>query len=220
MIPIGPNIYRIFSPKNCTSNIKPNSQYRMVSSLSLSLSGSARSATLLVDHRLLLVGDGSRLRCPSADLDAPRLRLLLLHLRHHHRQNAAVHLRRDAIQVGTLREAELAHEAPAAALHAVPGIRLLHLLLLPLPADAERAPVLDLHLHVLLAQARQVRLEHVLRGRLLPVHARAGNGARVAGERRRGGVVEERHHHLQRVGHCVPHIVPAAPEERRECHCC
>ncbi|KAG0579045.1 hypothetical protein KC19_4G068200 [Ceratodon purpureus] len=188
----------------------------MVSSL-LSLSGRLASSTVLL-LGLLLVGDGGRLRRSSADLNAARLQLLLLHLRHHHRQHAAVHLRRDVVQIGTLREPELAHEAPAAALHAVPGIRLLHLLLLPLPADAQRAPVLDLHPHVLLAQARQVGLEHVLRGRLLPVHARAGHGARVASERGRGGVVEERHHRLQGVGHCVPHVVPA-PEERRECHC-
>ncbi|KAG0579049.1 hypothetical protein KC19_4G068600 [Ceratodon purpureus] len=189
----------------------------MVSSVR-SMSWSSASSTVLL--ALLLVGDGSRLRRrSSSDLDAARLQLLLLlHLRHHHRQHAAVHLRRDVVQIGTLREPELAHEAPAAALHAVPGIRLLHLLLLPLPADAQRAPVLDLHPHVLLAQARQVGLEHVLRGRLLPVHARAGHGARVASERGRGGVVEERHHRLQGVGHCVPHVVPA-PEERRECHC-
>ncbi|KAG0590879.1 hypothetical protein KC19_1G132400 [Ceratodon purpureus] len=139
--------------------------------LSLSMIGSAivlchlSGLLLMMCLSGLLLMNSSRLRRSTIDLNAARLLLLLLHLRHHHCQHAVVHLRGNMIQIGILGEPELAHEAPAAALHAVPGIRLLHLLPLPLPADAQRAPVLDLHLHVLLPQPRQVGLEHMLRRR-------------------------------------------------------
>jgi hypothetical protein len=122
----------------------------------------------------------------ASDLDGLDLGLLDLLLGHGDGEHAVLHGRLDLLRLGVLRQPEPAHELPAAALHPVPLVVLLLLLLAPLAADLEHVAVLDLHLHLLLLETRDVGLEHVgLRG-LLPVDARAGEcrGVGVGGNAR------------------------------------
>jgi hypothetical protein len=122
----------------------------------------------------------------AGDLDGLHLGLLDLLLGYGDGEHAVLHGRLDLLRLGVLGEPESAHELAAAALHAVPGVRLLLLLLVALAADLENVAVLDLHLHLLLLQPRDVRLEHVRLGSLLPVESRPreGRGLGVRGDTR------------------------------------
>jgi hypothetical protein len=123
----------------------------------------------------------------TRDLDGLHLGLLDLLLGHGDSEHAVLHGGPDLLRLSVLGEPEPAHELAAAALHAVPGVRLLLLLLVALAADLEDVAVLDLNLHLLLLQPGDVRLEHVRLRSLLPVHARAGEGRDLgAGARERG----------------------------------
>jgi hypothetical protein len=124
----------------------------------------------------------------AGNLDRLDVGLLGLLLRHGDGEHAVLHGRTDLLRPGVLRQAEPAQELAAAALHAVPGVRLLLLLLAALAADLEHVAVLQLHLHLLLLQPRHVGLEHVRLRRLLPVDASAGEGGRL----RAGGGASER----------------------------
>ncbi|KAK2966430.1 hypothetical protein RJ640_025978 [Escallonia rubra] len=97
-------------------------------------------------------------------------------------QHAVLHGSLHLIHLRVIRQPEAAEEPAAAPLHAVPPVVLLFLLPVPLPADLEDPPFLHLHLHFLLLQPRQVRLEHVRLRCLLPVDPRVGHRRRVAGE--------------------------------------
>ncbi|KAK2966426.1 hypothetical protein RJ640_025974 [Escallonia rubra] len=105
----------------------------------------------------------------ARNVDGFNNRLLHLLLGNSDSQHSILHGGLHLIHLRILRQPEPAEEPPAAPLHAVPPVLLLFMLLLPLPAYLQHPPFLDLHLHLLLLQPRQVRLEHVrLRG-LLPV---------------------------------------------------
>jgi hypothetical protein len=121
----------------------------------------------------------ARLPALAGDLDGFDVRFLDHLLGHGDGEHAVLHGRADLLRLGVVRQPEPAQEPAAAALHAVPGVGLLLLLLVALAADLEHVAVFDLHLHLLLLEPRHVGLEHVrLRG-LLPVDAGAGEGGHL-----------------------------------------
>jgi hypothetical protein len=123
----------------------------------------------------------------AGDLDVLDVGLLGLLLGHGDGEHAVLHGRLDLVCLGVVRQSEPAKELAAAALHPVPPVVLLLVLLVALAADLQDVAVLNLHLDLLLPQPRHVRLEHVRFGGLLPVDPRAGKcrGLR-AGARQRG----------------------------------
>ena len=105
----------------------------------------------------------------------------------------------------------------AAALHAVPLVVLVLLLLAALAADDQHVAVLHLHLDLLLLDAGEVGLEDVRLGGLLPVDAGVGEGGGVGvgGGRRRDDGAEHAVEGVPEVeGEGVEHA--AAPHQR---HC-
>lgn len=65
------------------------------------------------------------------------------------REDAVLQRGPDGVHVGVVRQPEAPPEPPPAALHAVPRVRPLLLLLAPLPADLQYVPVLHMDLHLL-----------------------------------------------------------------------
>ncbi|KAJ8457977.1 hypothetical protein OPV22_030903 [Ensete ventricosum] len=111
-------------------------------------------------------------RSSTGDLDGLHLRLLLrLLLGHRHGQDPVLHGRLHLIHLGILRQPEPPQELVALLL-------LLLLLLAPLAADLEDPAFL----HLLFLHPRQVGLEDVRLGGLLPIYAGVGEGGSLAHE--------------------------------------
>ena len=124
--------------------------------------------------------------CLASDLDGFRIGLLHLLLRNRNSEHPILHGGLHLLHFRILRQPEPAEEPPAASLHAVPRVPFVLLLPAPLTTYLQHPPFLDLHLHLLLLQPRQVRFEHVSLRCLLPIDARVRNRRRLVSELRSG----------------------------------
>ncbi|KAF3783237.1 hypothetical protein EJ110_NYTH18567 [Nymphaea thermarum] len=131
----------------------------------------------------------------TRDLDGLDLWFWLRCFRHSYSKYPVLHGRLHLIEHHVLRQPESAEELAAASLHSVPLFILLLALSAPLPAYFEHVSFFELHLHLFLLQSREVGLEDVGFGRLLPVDLGVGDCGGVTREslQRRGGnrVAEE-----------------------------
>lgn len=146
----------------------------------------------------------------SVDLNPLDLGLLLLRLGHDHGEHPVLHARLDPLPLRVPRQPEPPRELAPEALHPVPLLLALALALpllalpalglfvlrhLPLSADDQVPVAVDLHLHLVLLQPREVDDEHVgLRG-LLPVGRRVEHRALV--DHRQEGVQDLVPHELR-----------------------
>ncbi|KAF3772077.1 hypothetical protein EJ110_NYTH58817 [Nymphaea thermarum] len=124
----------------------------------------------------------------AGDLDRLDFRLLDLLLGHGHGEDAVLHRCPHLIHLSVLRQPEPAEELALATLDAVPAIVLLLDLLAPLAADLKDAALLDLHLHLLLLDARKVGLKDVGFGRLLPIDLSVGECRGLTAAEERTGI--------------------------------